>query len=235
MKKVAIVLVLFLGFTSTSWDFYGDVDKDSESFSVGIAGQNQSQVTSLTAIFPLSDDGEWAGFYISRQLADGMVVSEVLNAHIQGGFKLKRIDVEGYVEAERDKWRMIDLSLESGYFLRPGTHTTRRGIELSGGAGNFTERRDDDEEIGRPPGDVNITFGWLAFVSADWKDVSGVFRFKPSLDFSETQIEASMSFQHELNDNLSFGLTTLSVFDSTSIAETDLHSSYMLQLTYKPD
>ena len=230
----AITWLVFLFFLAKSVPaYYGDIATDKESFTLGIAGQNANQITSLTALFPIENANGWAGAYVSRQVADGEVISETLNGHLQGGFRVQGIGVEAYIEATRDKWRAIDFAIETGYFVRPG-HYTWNDITFSGGAGNYTERRDEDEAIGRDKTDASTTFGWLAFVSGKWKNVSGVLRYKPSIDFAESTVEGSLSFNHELSETVSLGITTQGVFDSQSIAESDLHSSYLIQFTFTP-
>ena len=156
---------------------------------------------------------------------------------------VRTVGVEAYAEATRDKWRMIDLSLETGYFIRPGTFTwtvsprgdTRNDITFSGGAGNYTERRDVDEGIGRDAADASTTFGWLAFVSGKYKNISGVVRYKPSLDFADTRVESSLSFNHDLSDTLALGFALQNVLDSQSVADSDLHTSYLLSITFSPE
>lgn len=234
MKRVLVVLLGVLLSVSVAHGFYGDIATDRESFTLGIAGQNTNQITSLTALFPLEGVNGWAGTYVSRQVADGEVVSETLNGHLQGGFAVRGIGIEAYIEATRDKWRMIDLAIETGYFVRPGTFTWN-DITFSGGAGNYTERRDEDEAIGRDKTDASTTFGWLAFVSAKWRNVSGVLRFKPSLDFEEEVIEGSLSFNHELTETVSLGITTQATIDSQVAADQQAHTSYLINFTYTPE
>ena len=234
MKRLFVLLLSVYLSISVAHGFYGDIATDKESFTLSIAGQNANQVTSLTALFPIEGANGWAGAYISRQVADGTVVAETLNAHLQGGFKIKSVGVEAYIEATRDKWRMIDLAIETGYFVRPGTWTWN-DITFSGGAGNYTERRDEDEAIGRDKADASVTFGWLAFVSGKWRNVSSVLRFKPSINFEDTRIEGSLAFNHEISETVTVGITTQSVLDSQSVAESDLHTSYLLQLVYSPE
>ena len=233
MKRVFVVVLGVLLSFSVAHGFYGDIATDRESFTLGIAGQNANQITSLTALFPIKNANGWAGAYVSRQVADGEVVSETVNGHLQGGFAVRGIGIEAYIEATRDKWRMIDLAIETGYFIRPGTFTWN-DITFSGGAGNYTERRDADEAIGRDKTDASTTFGWLAFVSAKWRNVSGVLRFKPSLTFGETRFEGSLAFNHEISDTLSVGITTQSVSDSALITDSNVHTSYIVGLTYTP-
>ena len=162
MRRLFVVLLSMLLSISVAYGYYGDIATDKESFTLGIAGQNANQITSLTALFPIENANGWAGAYISRQVADGEVVAETLNGHVQGGFNVRGIGIEAYASATRDKWRMIDLALETGYFIRPGTFTWN-DITFSGGAGNYTERRTEDAEIGREADDASVTFGWLCF------------------------------------------------------------------------
>ena len=238
MKRFFVVYtiawLIFLFFLVQSVPaYYGDIATDKESFTLGIAGQNANQITSLTALFPIKSANGWAGAYVSRQVADGEVVSETYNGHLQGGFKVRGVGIEAYIEATRDKWRAIDFAIETGYFIRPGTWTWN-DITFSGGAGNYTERRDEDEAIGRAKADASTTFGWLAFVSGQWRNVSGVLRYKPSLTFGETRLEGSLSFNHDISETVAVGITTQGVSDSASIADSNFHSSYLLQFVYKP-
>ena len=116
MKRVFVVLLGVLLSVSIAHGFYGDIATDRESFTLGVAGQNANQITSLTALFPLKNANGWAGAYVSRQVADSEVVSETLNGHLQGGFLVRGIGIEVYIEATRDKWRMIDLATDMSGF-----------------------------------------------------------------------------------------------------------------------
>ena len=230
-----IVWLIFLFFLVQSVPaYYGDIATDKESFTLGIAGQNANQVTSLTVLFPIESANGWAGAYVSRQVADGEVVSETYNGHLQGGFKVRGVGIEAYIEATRDKWRAIDFAIETGYFIRPGTWTWN-DITFSGGAGNYTERRDEDEVIGRDAADASVTFGFVSFISARWHNISGVVRYKPRLDFTETKVEASLSFNHELTEHLALNITTQGILDTASITDGDFHTQYMIGIRYTPE
>ena len=230
-----LTLTLSLLLTIGADAYYGDIATDKESFTLGIAGQNANQITSLTALFPIKSANGWAGTYVSRQVADGEVVSETINGHLQGGFRppfippQAGVSVEAYISATRDKWRAIDLAIETGYFIRPGTYTWN-DITFSGGAGNYTERRDEDEAIGRDKDDASVTFGWLAFISGKWRNVSGVVRYKPSLDFAEERIEASASINQPITEQLGIGFSTQAIVEAE-----DVHTSYLLSVTYTPE
>lgn len=231
----SVALLIFVFFlTMTAQGYYGDVATDRESFTLGIAGQNGNQVTSLTALFPIEQANGWAGAYVSRQVADEMVVSEVINGHIQGGFDIKGVGIEAYAAATRDKWRAIDLAIETGYFIRPGIFLWG-DITFSGGAGNYTERRTEDHEIGREADDAETSFGWLAFVSAKYKNISAVVRFKPEITFEHTTIEASATFNQDIADNLAFTATLQAISDGQALTDETVHTQYLIGVTYTPE
>ena len=54
------------------------------------------------------------------------------------------------------------------------------------------------------------------------------------IDFAETRLETSLSFNHEISETVSLGITTQGILDSQSVVEGDLHSSYLIQFTYTP-
>lgn len=231
----SVALLIFLFFlTLTAHSFYGDADHNHTNITIGVAGQNANQVTSLMGIAPLKAINGWAGAYVSRQVADEMVTSEVLNGHLQGSIAIGDVDIEAYTTATRDKWRGIDLAIETGYFIRPG-QTTITSITFSGGAGNYTERRTEDEEIGRDANDAQTTFGWLAFVSARYKNISAVVRFKPEIGFDHVTTEASVAFNQDLTSNLAFNATLQAISDGQAVTEDSVHTQYLIGITYTPE
>ena len=168
----------------------------------------------------------WVGLYAARQSADAKIVSEVIAAHIQGGFTVHgNIEIEAYVTGKRDKLQEIALMLETGYFVRPGAWTWN-DVTFSGGAGNYTARRDDDEGIGREASDPTTTFGWVAFLTGRLKtsygEASATARYKPSLDFKDTRVEILGALNKEISDAWAFGISTLVEI------ETEIHSSYLV-------
>ena len=94
-----ITWMIFLFFLSREVPaFYGDIATDRASFTLGVAGQNQNQITSLTTVQPIQQVNGWGGLYLSRQVAENTVIAETLNAHLQGGGKLGPIGVEGMLQ-----------------------------------------------------------------------------------------------------------------------------------------
>lgn len=231
-----IVWLIFLFFLSQKVPAYWD-DQASDTASMVFSGAGQNQNSTLAFSYKQPFPSGWTGLYASLQSADDMIVSEIYAGHVQGGFDVRSVGIEGYITALRDKWRAIDLSVETGYFIRPATVDIGR-VTVSGGAGNYTERRDNDDAIGRAASDASTTFGWLAFLtgqlSTRYGEASATGRYKPSIDFDSTKVEFAGALSKEISDAWAVGVSTLTVFDSASITETDVHSSYLISFTYTP-
>ena len=60
--------------------------------------------------------------------------------------------------------------------------------------------------------------------------MSGVVRYKPSLDFAEERIEASASINQPITNEIAIGFTTQAVVEAE-----DVHTSYLLNLTYSTE
>ena len=228
-----IVLAMLMLSVSPVAAFYGDIATDYPSVTLGISGQGTNHSSSLTALFPVKRLNGWSGFYVNRQDADEKIVAETYNGHLQGGFKVGTVGIEAYIDATRDKLRAIDLSLAAGYFVRPAV-ITYEDIKFSFGAGNFTENRNLDDDIGRAAADGETSFGWLAFVSGQRGNISGVLRYKPEIQFNHYMLEGSLSFSKDLDEHLALGASLLTIYDTNSATDKDLHTSYLVTVTFTP-
>ena len=241
-SKFPLILAMFMMIMFVSCHAYhaqgywDDLATENTVMKFSGAGQNGNSVVAFSLVEPIPTG--WLGIYASRQVADEMLISEIIAAHIQGGFDIKRFGIEGYITASRDKWQAIDLAVEVGYFGRlPSVQVG--WLEFSSGGGNWSERRDNDTEIGRDAAETSASFGWLAFLSARLKtrfgEASSTARYKPSLDFKDTRIELLGSLNKEISDAWQFGVSMLTEFDSDSIVDSDIHSSYLISFTYTPE
>ena len=231
MKRLVLSVILIVMFlvwsTLSSEAYFGDTLTDTKHFSLGVTGQNSNQITSATALLPFKYG--WIGLHGARQTADDKIVSETANAHLQGMYNIGAVNLEGYVEIFRDRIRDIDYALGSGYFLRP-PKVTWNGVVFSFGAGNWTERR--QEEINKDA-NAESRVGWLSFVSGNLVvkggQLSTVARYKPTIDFDETIWEFSSAFNYPISKEWLLGFTKNAILE-----DNDLHTSYQLVLTYTP-
>lgn len=244
MKRFwCLILVLFgiIGWTMTADAFYGDVDTDTESFTLGVAGQGDDLNASLTGVLPVKAINGWVGLYGSHQEAGDIVSARVANGRVQGAIPIGRYDLEAFIDGTHDKSRGISLSLLGGYFFRMGRYDIG-DIVLSAGAGNYTENRNLDDNIGRGASDSETTFGWLAFISGKLDktiagDISWIIRYKPEISFAHYSVESSLTFSKRITSSTAVGATIRGLFDTNDQGglETDLHSSYLLTVTYTPE
>ena len=100
-------LAIFL--TSSAFAQFADTDPDKKSFAVGLTGQNENAVSSLTAIFPYEKIKGYAGIYAGRQTADGELVDENIVGRLQGGGDIGDVRLRAYTEATRNLYKAIDL------------------------------------------------------------------------------------------------------------------------------
>ena len=233
MKKLVLsvsLIVMVMIWSTLAFAYYGDTLTDTKHFSLGVTGQNSNQVTSATALLPFKFG--WLGLHGARQTADDKIVSETANAHLQGMYNIGAVNLECYVELFRDRIRDIDYAFGSGYFLRP-PKVTWNGITFSFGAGNWTERRQNDDEIGRDAADPENRIGWLSFVSGNLVvkggQLSTIARYKPTIDFDETIWEFSSAFNYPISKEWLLGFTKNAILENE-----DIHTSYQLVLTYTP-
>ena len=233
MKSLLLSIWIFALFlVPQAFAYFGDPDTDKVSLNLSIAGQNADQTTSATALVPLDTINGWVGLYLARQIADKEVIGEVFNLHLQGGYDFGHFNLEGYIEGYRDLQREISGALGSGYFIRP-EKASWNGVLFSFGLGNYTEQRDNDEEIGRDKADTENRLGWLSFVSGTYTvgtgHLSAVLRYKPALDFDTTTWEGSGAINFDLNDEWSLGIS------GKGVVEEEFNSSYLIGVTYMPE
>lgn len=232
---VALTILCFTC-TNSAESYWDDLASNNPSMVFSGAGQNKNATFAFTYRQPLPIG--WGGLYAARQTADGKTISEILAAHIQGGFAFSGIGFEAYTTAKRDLWQKIKLGIEFGYFVRPAT-LTFRNLTTSFGFGNYSATRANDTNIGRDAADTSSTFGWLSFLTATLQtrfgEASATARYKPSFNFNETRIELLAALNKEISDTWSFGISTLTEFDSASIAASKAQTSYLFSFTFTPE
>ena len=219
--------------TSSSFAQFSDTDPDKKSFAVGLTGQNENAVSSLTAIFPYEKIKGYAGIYAGRQTADGELVDENIVGRLQGGGDIGDVRLRAYTEATRNLYKAIDLNIEVGYFVE-SPNFTYQTIEFSAGAGNFSEKRDLDDKIGRDAGDGDVTFGWLSFLTAERGCVTSVLRLKPEITFQEFAAELEVALNKDITENIALQLVNTLEYDTDSVVDTDWNRTYMFQAVYTP-
>ena len=217
-----------------AFGYYGSADKSDVSLALSVAGQNTGRTSTATAVMPSERINGWLGVHVNRLVAENETVSEMLNTHVEGGFSIRSLKLNGYVDLDRNLLRGIRLSSEVGYFVETEAAEIH-GIEVSGGAGNFTLNEQILKEIGlaEVPQTDGQKFGWLAFVTGRYKGVSGKVTVFPELLFKDVEVEASVSMTRALSRNMEIGVMGQACFDSAPFVDRKLTTSYMAFLRIK--
>ena len=223
----SLILLLFTSHNPSSAQF-DDIPHEEITVDLGLAGDRGSQSNSLTAVLPISAVNGWAGVHALKTTATGEVLSEVVKAHLQGGYRFGTLGLEMFVDAERNLIQGTDLTTAVGYFVRPGIYE-RNGWQISGGAGNFVENTNARDELGLTDADGSV-IRWLAFSSLDYRGITTLIKATPISDLSDFQLEISPAVKFELKSNISLGISASWEYDSDPITEHNTHISYLTVL-----
>ena len=235
MKRILVIATAMLLFGTTGgFAFLADTDVTHNSVAIGLSGQNEESTVSVTGVKALENINGYVAGFGARQTADEAVQSETIIGRLQGGFNVNVIKVRGYVEGTRDLVQDINLKIESGYFLESPSYTWN-SIEFSAGAGNFVERRDLDDAIGRDAADATVNVGAIAFVTAELGHFSSVARFKPRLDGDDFAAEIAFAFSKDLSPRVSLQFTALGQYDTASVVDSKVNNQYLLQFVFSPE
>ena len=221
--RIYTLILIMLMLSVTAYAQLDTIDTDAQTVTFSLAGQNTNSTTAVTASMPIAPIDGHSAIYISRQTAEGKVISEVFNAEIEGAWKF----VEGFVEVERDLHRGIERNVQTGYRLTPGT-LTLGPVKITGGAGNFTANTATSAPA------PAITFGWTAYTTIDaWRTRTTVTA-EPEIDFNAVQVDIESTLRHAIDRNFEIGVTVKGYFDSHPPTDGRFHSQYLLFATWKP-
>lgn len=233
MRFLMYVITALTLVAGTAFGYFADTDTEHQNFALGVIDNNGNSVISTTGVFPLQAVQGYGAFYAARQTDGETVTSQVYVGRVQGGFNAGPLKLRGYVEGSRDLIQLIDLRIEGGIFVESPSFVWQ-GIEFSAAGGNFMDRRDLDDEIGRDAADTSTTFGLLTFVTAEYKRLSSIVRFKPNLDLDDYATEIAVSWNEEIDDNIGVQVAGLWKYDTASVADSLWNRSIQFMLTYRP-
>ena len=228
IKKLLFTITLLLTVTLNVNAQVGidNVDADRQSITFSVAGQNANSTTAITVGSPIDRINGHGAIFLSRQTADAKVVSEIVNAKVQGGWKY----LQGFVEFERDIHRGIKREFKVGYVVPV---TAQFGpVTLIAGAGNHTANSAFKRAVGQEEADDPISVGWTTFLQADWWKTSSTVTAEPDISFKSVQLEAEASIRHAIAENFQIGATVIGQFDSDPVVNGRFHSQYLLFTTW---
>ena len=225
------IAVLFSIFYATPVDCqFADLPQDAKTVDIGVNGDGGSQTLSLTAVVPISRINGWAGIFGSRASSEEDVLSEMVKARAQGGFRIGTFGIEAFTDLERNITKGSALTSQIGSYIRPAIYENGT-LRVSGGIGAFLENI-------RPHADLvdfvlrkfdTTSFRWLAFSSIGWQKLNTVLKFTPEVGFKNYKFSAEPAITFSLSTQLGLRLSGSVTYNSEPLTE-KWHYTYLSTL-----
>ena len=226
--RVYLIVVFFLFiYTAPVYCQFADLPHDAKTVDIGVNGDGASQTLSLTAVVPLQRINGWAGVFGSRAASEAEVLSEIVKARVQGGFRIGTFGVEAFTDLERDITKGSALTSQVGSYIRPAIYESGT-LRISGGVGAFIENI-------QPHGDLVLkkfdptTFRWLAFSSVGWRRLNTVLKFAPQVGFKNFKFSAEPAVTFNVSTRLGLRLSGSITYNSEPLTE-KWHYKYLSML-----
>lgn len=224
---LAIGVLFSIVYTLPVYCQFADLPHDAKTVDIGINGDGASQTLSLTAVLPLRKINGWAGIFGSRASGEEEVLSEIVKARVQGGFRIGTFGIEAFTDLERNITTGSALTSQVGSYIRPAIYE-RDTLRISGGVGAFIENI-------QPHGDLVLktfdptTFRWLAFSSVGWRKLNTVLKFAPEVGFKNFKFSVEPAVTFSLSTRLGLRLNGSMTYNSEPLTE-KWHYKYLLML-----
>lgn len=227
MYILPIVGFFLMVWTVSAYCQFADLPQDAKTVDIGINGDGASQTLSLTAVVPLRRVNGWAGIFGSRAAGEAEVLSEILKAHVQGGFRIRTFGIEAFTDLERNITKGSALTSQIGSYIRPAIYE-RDTLRVSGGIGAFLENIQPHEDLELRKFDPT-TFRWLAFSSVGWRRLNTVLKFAPEVGFKNFKFSAEPAITFGLSTRLTLRLSGSMTYNSEPLTE-KWHYTYLSML-----
>ena len=203
---------------------FADLPQDAKTVDIGVNGDGASQTLSLTAIMPLRRFNGWVGIFSARASGKEGVLSEIVKARSQGGFRIGTFGIEGFTDLERDITKGTALTSQIGSYIRPAIYE-KGTLRVSGGVGCFLENIQPHKDLVLKKFDPT-TFRWLAFSSVGWRKLNTVLKFTPEIGFKNFKFSAEPAITFSLSTRLGLRLSGSITYNSEPLTE-NWHYKYL--------
>lgn len=206
---------------------FADLPHDAKTVDIGVNGDGASQTLSLTTVVPLRRFNGWMGVFGSRASGEEGVLSEIVKARSQGGFRIRTFGIEGFTDLERDITKGTALTSQIGSYIRPAIYE-KGTLRISGGIGCFLENIQPHKDLDLKKFDPT-TFRWLAFSSVGWRKLNTVLKFTPEIGFKNFKFSAEPAFTFDLSTQLGLRLSGALTYTTEPLTE-NWHYKYLSTL-----
>lgn len=217
VRLFSTVVLFLMAWTVPAYCQFADLPQDARTVDIGVNGNGASQTLSLTVVVPLRRVNGWAGVFGSRAAGEEEVLSEILKAHIQGGFRIGTFGIEAFTDLERNITKGSALTSQIGSYIRPAIYE-RGTLRISGGIGAFLENIQPHEDLVLRKFDPT-TFRWLAFSSVGWRRLNTVLKFAPEIGFQNFKFSAEPAITFAVSTRLRLRLSGSMTYNSEPLTE----------------
>ena len=216
---MAFALVMFLGALADA-----QVPAEVSSLSLGGTFSQAGEDLNLGFIggIPIEAINGHVAWFLQRGSSADIVLSETLNAHIQGGLMWQGWELNAFGDALRDINRGLQ-QVQYGYFFQfPKYHFL--GWEGTGGAGNAAQTREAvaattglagaELEAAVITGGTTLNYFTFANMHHPGLDLDFSLKGLTALDFSNTDITGTVSTSYDLGRGFSFDIAYQGVYET---------------------
>lgn len=211
------VLCLSLLFALPGFCQFADLPRDEKMVDIGFSGDGASQTFTVTAVVPVAGMNGWVGVYSSRAASDEEVLSEIVKAHIQGGFRIGTFGIEAFSDLERNIAEGSALTSQIGMYVRPKIYERGR-LRVSGGIGGFIENIQPRRGLILRRFDPT-SFRWLAFSSVGWRKLNTQLKFTPEVGFQNFKLSAEPAITFDLSTRLGLRISGAVNYNSAPLTD----------------
>ena len=212
-----VVVLLSILYAMPTYSQFADLPQDAKTVDIGVNGDGASQTFSLTAVVPLRRVNGWVGVFGSRASSEGEVLSEIVKARTQGGFRIGTFGIEGFTDLERNITKGSALTSQIGSYIRPAIYE-KGTLRISGGIGVFLENIQPHQDLVLRKFDPT-TFRWLAFSSIGWQKFNTVLKFTPEVGFKNYKFSAEPAVTFSLTNRFGLRLSGSATYNSEPLTE----------------
>ena len=227
LRRSLLFLVGVIGLilsTIPAYSQFADLPHDAKTVDIGVNGDGASQTLSITAVMPLRRFNGWVGVFGSRASGKEGVLSEIVKARSQGGFRIGTFGIEGFTDLERDIIKGTALTSQIGSYIRPAIYE-KGTLRVSGGIGCFLENIQPHKDLVLKKFDPT-TFRWLAFSSIGWRKLNTQLKFTPEIGFKNYKFSAEPAITFSLSTRLGLRLSGSVTYNSEPLTE-NWHYKYL--------
>ena len=212
--------MLFNVESDANWDKLSHTER---ILSLGINGIDRTTGIAVTTVIPTKykQFNGWFGAHLNQLSIDDVIDEQLVKSHIQGGSKIGDVNIEAFLDVERNKKKGIAFQSQIG-LIAFGDVYTNDTVTLTAGGGNLFENEQVREDAGLDPQRYDedaITPRIVAYGAADFGALQFLIKTSPQWKLEDMQAEATGSYEVEVAEKVSVEIRLSVAYDSHPVIE----------------